>query len=289
MTVDDEQLRDAVLASRSWRGVLRAVGHNEASSRSGTLLRVRCDALGIDYSHFSGQRRWADATLATEAATAGSWRELLSALGYPHDSGSARTIVRGHAARLGVSLSHLSVPDELVGVEPFAARPEGRHLRSAGALLMAAFLTLSGHRISWPLEPAAYDLLVDAGSSPLRVQVKTTTRREGNTWICSISHTVYAAGSPWGQRQIYATGVIDYFGIVDGDLVIYLIPAAVVGGRAKICLSKYRAFRLGNLGGDSLVLGASTARAGVRQFFDGTPSDPVGNDAASHDRVGGPA
>ena len=48
--VSDDELRAAVAASRSWRGVLRVVGRT--SPRVGRDLRQRCDALGIAYGHF---------------------------------------------------------------------------------------------------------------------------------------------------------------------------------------------------------------------------------------------
>lgn len=117
-------------------------------------------------------------------------------------------------------------------------------------MLVAAFLMLEGHRISWPLEPAPYDLLVTrATETPSRVQVKTTAKREAGTWVCSLTRHVYSAEKRWHERQVYDLAEIDSFGVVDGDLRIYLIPAAVVGGLSAIHLRRYSRYRLGTLPG----------------------------------------
>ncbi|MFP5346855.1 MAG: hypothetical protein ACLGIA_07495, partial [Actinomycetes bacterium] len=98
-SVADDGLTAAVAGSTSWRGVLRRLGLPERSSRLGRLLRLRCDELGVDYAHFRGQRRWTDDELVREVRAAGSWQQLLSALGYAPDSGSAKGTVRSHCAR----------------------------------------------------------------------------------------------------------------------------------------------------------------------------------------------
>jgi hypothetical protein len=172
---------------------------------------------------------------------------LLVALGYPADSGSARNTIRGHCARIGIAHSHLdgsATEDQPV----IQRRPMTTHLRAAGPMLVAAFLTLEGYRISWPLEPAPYDLLVTrASDTTSRVQVKTTANREAGTWVCSLTRHVYAAKNRWHERQVYDLAEIDSFGVVDGDLGIYLIPAAVVGGLSAIHLRRYSQYRLGAL------------------------------------------
>ena len=51
------------------------------------------------------------------------------------------------------------------------------------------------------------------------------------------------------ERQVYDLSEIDWFGMVDGDLGIYLIPADVVGGLTAIHLRRYARYRLGALPG----------------------------------------
>jgi hypothetical protein len=247
--VSDAELLETVASQHSWRGVLRAVGLPENSSRHTRLLRNRCIALGIEIGHFRGQRSWSDKQLIAAVPVSSDWSELLVALGYPADSGSARNTIRGHCARIGISHSHLdqSAAEDL----PLIQRsPMTNHLRSAGPMLVAAFLTLEGYRISWPLEPAPYDLLVTrASETPSRVQVKTSVHREAGTWVCSLTRHVYSPKNRWHERQVYDLAEIDSFGVVDGELGIYLIPAAVVGGLSAIHLRCYSRYRLGSLPG----------------------------------------
>jgi hypothetical protein len=245
--VGDTELIETVASQHSWRGVLRAVGLPESSSRHARLLRNRCIALGIDIGHFRGQRSWSDERLIGAVPVASDWLDLMQALGYPADSGSARNTIRGHCARIGISHSHLdqTANKDLPLIQP---RPTANHLRSAGPMLVAGFLTLEGYRISWPLEPAPYDLLVTrASETPSRVQVKTTANREAGTWVCSLTRHAYSPKKRWHERQVYDLTEIDSFGVVDGDLGIYLIPAAVVGGLSAIHLRRYSRYRLGAL------------------------------------------
>jgi hypothetical protein len=64
------------------------------------------------------------------------------------------------------------------------------------------------------------------GGRAQRVQVKTTTRQVDGTWHCTLTRSSSASA---GGR--YSLDDIDYFGIVNGDHVVYPLPAAVVGAR----------------------------------------------------------
>lgn len=103
-------------------------------------------------------------------------------------------------------------------------------------MLAAAWFTLCGNDVSWPLEPSRYDLLVATNAGILRVQVKTTTTRVGATW------KVYLSTSSGGRRT-YGHDEIDIFFIVDGDMNYYLIPVVAVGGLHAIHLRGYDRFR----------------------------------------------
>ncbi|GAA1811425.1 hypothetical protein GCM10009749_20590 [Agromyces neolithicus] len=197
-------------------------------------MRSRADRLGLDYRHFRGQRRWTDDGLRAAIAAAGTWSDVVQMLGLGDSSAIAR--VKGHAARLDLDASHLRVlqPADTTngGFEPDIAR-----LDRAGSLLAAAWFTLCGHDVSWPLEPSRYDLLVCIDMGIRRVQVKTTTTRAGDTW------KVYLSSSR-RERRTYDPDEIDDFFIVDGDLAYYLIPVVAVGGLQAIHVGGYDQYRL---------------------------------------------
>jgi hypothetical protein len=60
--------------------------------------------------------------------------------------------------------------------------------------------------------------------------------------LCEIGRHTYCAGTSGKRRERYDVREIDYFAVVDGDLSVYLIPSAVVGGRLGISLRRYRRF-----------------------------------------------
>ena len=56
----------------------------------------------------------------------------------------------------------------------------------------------------------------------------------------TISQTIHA-------RFRYSLDDIDYFGIVDGEHVVYLVPAAVVGGMTSMSTRAYQEYRVAQL------------------------------------------
>jgi len=164
-----------------------------------------------------------------------TWSQVTETLGFAADSGSARESVRRHAARLGIATGHLDRTN--AGPPAHAAPFAPEQLRRAGSMIVAAVLTLRGMEVAWPLEPAVYDLMVcQPGKASTRVQVKTTTQGTGATWVCHLTR---------GQRRSYGAEEIDAFGIVTGDIHVYLVPHRVVAGRVAIHPSRYADFLIG--------------------------------------------
>lgn len=234
----DAQLVEAIGASHSWRGVLRALGLSATSAAAMRSVRMHTDRLGLDYSHFTGQRRWTDQQLQAAIASATSWTQVAEMLGL--SGGSSTTTIRGHAVRLGLCTAHLAAPRKpqpptgLMRLQP-------TNLARAGSLMAAAWFELCGHSVSWPLEPCRYDLLVWMGTTAERIQVKTTTVKQGTSWTVWISNT----GT---QRKTYDPDEIDHFFVIDGDFDHYLIPVAAVGGLTAIQLSAYQDYKLPRAG-----------------------------------------
>lgn len=229
----DEELAAAVAGARSWRGVLRGLGLPAQSSSALRSARRRAEQLGLDHTHFTGQRRWSDRDLAGAVPVSRTWSEVLDRLGLTSTGGSSLGSVRAHSARLRLDVGHLDAPRPLEQ-SPFAAPP--RHLDRAGPMLAAAWFTLRGYGVAWPLEPCRYDLLVSDDRRSHRIQVKTTTTKVDGSWVVRISST---RGS---GAAVYTPDEIDHFFVIDGDLTYYLIPLAVVGGYQVIYLRRYLNF-----------------------------------------------
>ncbi len=123
-----------------------------------------------------------------------------------------------------------------------------KHLRAAAPVTAAAWFTMRGCKVSFPTEPAVYDLLVDTPQGFLRVQVKTTTsiRKEG--WVVGVGHHP-DTHSKKGRLLAYDPDEIDVFFIMDGDMAMYLIPSRALAGRVYIVLRKYRKYMVGNAQG----------------------------------------
>jgi hypothetical protein len=247
-TYSDADLRHAVAEARSWRATLRVLGLKATSAAAIRSVRRRADELDLDYTHFAEQRHWNDGTLEAAIRRSDSWDSVTSALGMRRES--AKAVVRGHARRMGIDVSHLDGRELQETAAPPRPEPGRSHLRRAGPSLAAGWFLLCGHDVAWPLEPCPYDLLVHKGGTTHRVQVKTTTLRAGSTWAARLTHTARS-------ETPYDIDEIDWFFVIDGDLACYLIPAEAVGGRFLIHLAKYRRYRVA-----VLPLLAGTAEAG---------------------------
>jgi hypothetical protein len=219
------------------------------------MRRVRRDAsrLALDVSHFKATRTWDDAQLKRAVVAATSWDDVFTSLGLRTLTKETRARVEGHAIRLGLDTKHLNIA---------AAEPSDRsllrldpvRLRDAAGPLAAAWFMMRGCTVSFPVEQAVYDLLVQSKREILRVQVKTTTAG-GTTGTVNVARRSYAARN-LGPRMPYDARVIDYFFIVDGDHNMYLIPSRVIAGRVGLGLRTYTKYIVGNAAG---VLGADVS------------------------------
>ena len=246
-TWSDTQLMDAVAASRSWRGVMRELGLRATSAGSIKVVRRHVTRLGLDTSHFTGQRTWSDAALKRAVSQACSWDELLTAIGLNSRSGDERTRVKAHAVRLGLDFGHLksSITSR---PNPPELEPDLKNLRDAGTSVAAAWFVLRGCNAAFPVEPTVYDLLVSMPQGIRRIQVKTTTFNSKDGWLVQVGRRPYSTGNR-ARLVPYDPDMIDFFFILDGDLTLYLIPSQVIAGRVHIVLRSYTAYIVGNASG----------------------------------------
>ncbi len=236
----DDQLAEAIKTSTNWVSVMRELGFGQRSSSAGAIriVRRRASELGLDASHFLGNRRWSDAHLRQAVSESGSWDEVLSRLGLSTNSG-APPHVKANAIRLGLDTSHLNRLSHLRR-QPFEApaqisgrKADLKYLRVAAPAAAAMWFTLRGCAVSFPAEPTVYDLLVDAADGISRVQVKTTTYFTKYGWAVGVGHHPDTHAKKRGHRVAYDPDVIDLFFIIDGDLTMYLIPSRAIAGRLQ--------------------------------------------------------
>ena len=97
--VSDDQFVEIVKRSRSWRQVLREMG--VATTGTGHV-RLRAARLGVDTSHFTGQRRWSDDQLKEAIAEATSWNEVAAKLATRAAAEKKRALL------IGVDCTHLT-------------------------------------------------------------------------------------------------------------------------------------------------------------------------------------
>jgi hypothetical protein len=246
-TWSDEQLPAAVAAATSWRGVMRELGLNPANGGTTRTIRRRAAWLGLDTSHFRGNRSWSDAVLRQALTEGRTWEEVLTTLGLSARAGGERTLVKAHALRLGLDVSHLG-GSARPATDPCELEPDLAHLRRAAESLAAAWFRLCGRNVAFPAEPENYDLLVDMPGGLKRVQVKTTTFKSKDGWLVQIGRRPYSKGNN-ALLVPYDPEIVELFFIVDGDLAMYLIPSRVVAGRVQILLRTYSNFIVGNAAG----------------------------------------
>jgi hypothetical protein len=201
--------------------------------------------LGLDTSHFTGQRRWSDGQLKRAVANAYSWSELLAELRLRGNSDD-RTRIKAHSVRLGLDLTRLQAPD-VTEATPQDLTPDIKRLREAGPSVAAMWFLLCGCNASIPVEPTIYDLLVSMPHGIKRVQVKTTTYNGKDGWVVQVGRRPYSVGNR-EPLVPYDPDLLDFFFILDGDLNMYLIPSRVLAGRVMVLLRNYSKYVVGDIG-----------------------------------------
>jgi hypothetical protein len=222
---------------------MRELGLCATSAGSIRVVKRHVSRLGLDTSHFTGQRRWSDAQLRRAVASSYSWTELLTELGLVHESADDRTRVKAHSARLGLDLNRLGPLDRGVPIQP-EFKPDIKHLRDAGTSIAAMWFLLCGYNTSLPMEPTIYDLLVSMPDGIKRVQVKTTMYNNDGR-VVQVGRRPYSEGNR-ARLVPYDPDQVDFFFIVDGDLTMYLIPSRVIAGRVGILPGNYAEFIVGS-------------------------------------------
>lgn len=235
----DEDVRQAIQAAYSWRGVMRELGYLTTNGRTAARIRQRAESLGYDTSHFRGQRTWSDPALQEALAANVTWAGVLRCLGMADGGGNVLAAIRARATQLGLDYAHLGNFQRTIrGQVPFTADPEVKWLRRAAPTLAAGWFARRGYDVSFPTEPCSYDLIVDAERTLHRIQVKTGAYRDpkSGAWACGITQNPKYRKTPY-----YDPAEVDFFFLIDGDCTYYVVPLEEVAGQRQVNLP-------GNLG-----------------------------------------
>jgi hypothetical protein len=126
----------------------------------------------------------------------------------------------------------------------FRAHANTRQQGDAGLGIAIAYFSRIGVRVGIPLtDSQPYDLMIDDCGQLSRVQVRTTTNREGRSYVVGLK-------TVGGNKTQLITKVFDpkayeWLFAVCGDATAYLIPTSAIAARYSIFLGrKYEAFRL---------------------------------------------
>lgn len=237
LAYSEADLRAAIEASTSWRGVMRTLGYATTNGRVANGIKLEAEELGLDTGHFGhGPKRTWPAKQVEEAVQASaSWSEVVGRLGFSSVNAGAIARVRGLAARLGIDSRHFTSHRQHVGDMPFTAVPEARYLRYAATPMAMAWFVRRGYAVSIPTEPRPYDLIVEAQGALYRVQVKTATFRDRKSgqYLARVSRRPLRDN----VRVAYDPADVDFFFIVDGDANQYLVPLAELGGAQNVTVS----------------------------------------------------
>jgi len=114
----------------------------------------------------------------------------------------------------------------------------------AGLGVAIAYFSRVGVRVGIPLtDSQRYDLMIDDGKRLARVQVRTTTARQGNAYVVGLK----TVGGNKSQviTKVFDPAAYEWLFVVCGDATAYLIPTTAISARYSIFLGrKYEHFRL---------------------------------------------
>lgn len=262
----DEQLREAVATSSAWNEVVRKIGRKPGPAARRTV-RGHVARLALDVSHLpplpvvepihTGRLLISSDELRHAVANSASWVGVIRNLGQAV-TGDAYARVKRQVLSEGLDISHFTgqawnAEARVAAKLPFTRCKDEKNLHKVGASAACQWFLGRGYMVSVPVEPVAYDLVVESDRGLERVQVKTT-----RTLLASGRHVVGLVRSQYGRekpmescgrygRRAYRDGEVDYFFVYTSHGEMYLIPLHVVAGRRDIVLdTKYAMFRLGD-------------------------------------------
>ncbi len=126
----------------------------------------------------------------------------------------------------------------------FRKHPNPRKQGNAGLGIAIAYFSRVGVDVAIPLtDTQRYDLVIDHGDRLERVQVKTTTMKQGHGYAVHL-RTIGGNKSQVVARKFHPSDY-EWLFVVCGDATAYLIPTTAITARSAIFLSrKYEPYRI---------------------------------------------
>lgn len=157
----------------------------------------------------------------------------------------------GHKSKRSRTASQRPIPIASISPSSFSNPSSPNRLRAAALGAAIDWFMSRGYMASLPLDQASYDLIVESDAGLMRVQVKSTTKRDRyGRWYVNAYRNGYDPGvamnsSGRRKRRAYRAHEIDCFFILNGARDVYIIPLAATGGKAHLTLDRaYAAFKM---------------------------------------------
>lgn len=110
--------------------------------------------------------------------------------------------------------------------------------------LAIAYFSRIGVRVGIPLtDSQPYDLMIDDGGQLARVQVRTTTNRQGRSYTVGLK--TVGGNKTQVITKVFDPQAYEWLFVVCGDATAYLIPTTAITARYSIFLGRrYEPYRL---------------------------------------------
>jgi hypothetical protein len=126
----------------------------------------------------------------------------------------------------------------------FRSHANTRLQGDAGMGIAIAYFARIGVRVGIPLtDSQPYDLMIDDGQQLARVQVRTTTSREGRSY--SVGLKTVGGNKSQTVTKVFDPKAYEWLFVVCGDATAYLIPTTAITARYSLFLGRrYEPYRL---------------------------------------------
>lgn len=114
----------------------------------------------------------------------------------------------------------------------------------AGLAVAIGWFALNKYTVSIPLSDSQdYDLIVEQNNLMSRVQVKTTTSKRKETFVCNLK-VCGGNRSGTGKSKYFDASKCEYLFVLCDDGDKFLIPSVEIDGMAALNMNAWKDFRI---------------------------------------------